>query len=190
MAGTSAQEQLKRDFLQRLLTRISQITQRLPLDVDYWQFAVDQEMALFRSPSGQVDSPQDVINALTELSRLVNIEDISNQTPHQIWSCYFWRDRWLLTEDHVPGAATNNKASTSLDFFLEGVQKYGFPLRVRADQGVENVGIARCMFTIRGSLMSGEVCTIKESNVCGEMFGWLFQTCTTRFFTASRMRVF
>ncbi|KAF3833309.1 hypothetical protein F7725_026974 [Dissostichus mawsoni] len=28
------------------------------------------------------------------------------------------------------GAATNNKASTSLDFFLEGVQKYGFPLRI------------------------------------------------------------
>ncbi|KAF3837897.1 hypothetical protein F7725_009665 [Dissostichus mawsoni] len=56
------------------------------------------------------------------------------------------------------GAATNNKASTSLDFFLEGVQKYGFPLRV--DQGVENVGIARCMFTIRGcgrgSFMSGK----------------------------------
>lgn len=77
-------EQLKRDFLQRLLNRISQITQRLPLDVDYLQFAVDQEMALFRSLSGQVDMPQDVINALTELSRLVNIEDISNQTPHQV----------------------------------------------------------------------------------------------------------
>ncbi|KAK1898349.1 LL-diaminopimelate aminotransferase [Dissostichus eleginoides] len=28
------------------------------------------------------------------------------------------------------GAATDNKASTSLDFFLEGVQKYGFPLRI------------------------------------------------------------
>ncbi|KAI9514167.1 hypothetical protein NQZ68_035631 [Dissostichus eleginoides] len=72
-------------------------------------------MALFRSLSGQVDMPQDVINALTELSRLVNIEDISNQTRHQIMYL---------------GAATDNKASTSLDFFLEGVQKYGFPLRI------------------------------------------------------------
>ncbi|TDH05119.1 hypothetical protein EPR50_G00140130 [Perca flavescens] len=58
------------------------------------------------------------------------------------------------------GAATNNKASTALDFFLEAVQKYGFPLRVRGDQGVENVGIARCMFTIRGcgrgSFLSGK----------------------------------
>ncbi|KAF3857271.1 hypothetical protein F7725_009130 [Dissostichus mawsoni] len=300
---------MKRDFLQRLLTRISQITQRLPLDVDYLQFAVDQEMALFRSLSGQVDMPQDVINALTELSRLVNIEDISNQTPHQVpvMQGEMGRPKYVvcpqqlqgliedlslpvsaiaklldvsektvkrrmhenglsikqsystLTDDELDnlvrsvkartphvgyrmmkgiltamghrvqwkrvsssmhrvdsvgvltrmarmgcvarrtysvqgplhlvhidtnhkliryglvifggidgfsrkimylGAATNNKASTSLDFFLEGVQKYGFPLRVRADQGVENVGIARCMFTIRGcgrgSFLSGK----------------------------------
>ncbi|KAF3836809.1 hypothetical protein F7725_004273 [Dissostichus mawsoni] len=212
---------MKRDFLQRLLTRISQITQRLPLDVDYLQFAVDQEMALFRSLSGQDDMPQDVINALTELSRLVNIEDISNQTPHQSYSTLTddeldnlvlsvkartphvgyrmmkgilkamgHRVQWkrvsssmhrvdsvgVLTRMarmgcvarrthsvqgplhlvHIDtnhkliryglvisggidgfsrkimylGAATNNKASTSLDFFLEGVQKYGFPLRI------------------------------------------------------------
>ncbi|XP_076744015.1 uncharacterized protein LOC143420221 isoform X2 [Maylandia zebra] len=58
------------------------------------------------------------------------------------------------------GAAANNRASTALAFFLEAVQKYGFPLRVRGDQGVENVGIARCMFTIRGcgrgSFLSGK----------------------------------
>ncbi|KAF3837640.1 hypothetical protein F7725_009408, partial [Dissostichus mawsoni] len=211
---------MKRDFLQRLLTRISQITQRLPLDVDYLQFAVDQEMALFRSLSGQVDMPQDVINALTELSRLVNIEDISNQTPHQVpvMQGEMGRPKYVVCPQQLQGliedlsltvsaiakllgvsektvkrrmhenglsikqsystltlsndernpeghgspcameesvfinasyglvifggidgfsrkimylgAATNNKASTSLDFFLEGVQKYGFPLRM------------------------------------------------------------
>ncbi|XP_039866533.1 uncharacterized protein LOC120720812 [Simochromis diagramma] len=57
-------------------------------------------------------------------------------------------------------AANNNKASTALTFFLEAVQKHGFPLRVRGDQGVENVDIARYMFEVRGcgrgSFMSGK----------------------------------
>ncbi|XP_057187724.1 uncharacterized protein zgc:174680 [Triplophysa rosa] len=48
-------------------------------------------------------------------------------------------------------AATNNKASTAFKFFLEGVQKHGWPSRVRGDQGVENVDIARCMFSVRGT---------------------------------------
>ncbi|KAK5888427.1 hypothetical protein CesoFtcFv8_014522 [Champsocephalus esox] len=121
MAGTSAQEQLKRDFLQRLLTRISQITQRLPLDGPLHLVHIDPIHKLIRY--GLV-----IFGGINGFSRKI---------------------MYL-------GAATNNKASTSLDFFLEGVQKYGFPLRVRADQGVENVGIARCMFTIRGSFMSGK----------------------------------
>ncbi|KAM6952077.1 uncharacterized protein PEZ65_009296 [Lycodopsis pacificus] len=48
-------------------------------------------------------------------------------------------------------AARNNKAETALGFFMDGVQKHGWPSRVRADQGVENVDIARCMFTVRGT---------------------------------------
>ncbi|XP_013854996.1 uncharacterized protein LOC106510817 [Austrofundulus limnaeus] len=47
--------------------------------------------------------------------------------------------------------AGNNKAETAFGFFLDGVQKHGWPSRVRADQGVENVDIARCMFTVRGT---------------------------------------
>ncbi|KAM9805718.1 uncharacterized protein ACBT44_013392 [Syngnathus typhle] len=58
------------------------------------------------------------------------------------------------------GAASNNLASTTLAFFLESVEKFGFPLRVRADQGVENVDVARSMFTVRGpgksSFISGK----------------------------------
>ncbi|XP_057196989.1 uncharacterized protein LOC130558547 [Triplophysa rosa] len=49
------------------------------------------------------------------------------------------------------GAATDNKASTALGFFHQSVERHGFPLRVRGDQGVENVEIARCMFSVRGS---------------------------------------
>ncbi|XP_026119160.1 uncharacterized protein LOC113098348 [Carassius auratus] len=48
-------------------------------------------------------------------------------------------------------AAGNNKAETGLRFFMESVQKHGWPSRVRGDQGVENVEIARSMFTVRGT---------------------------------------
>ncbi|CAL8341896.1 unnamed protein product [Arctogadus glacialis] len=47
--------------------------------------------------------------------------------------------------------AGNNKAETAFGFFMDGVQKNGWPSRVRADQGVENVDIARYMFTVRGT---------------------------------------
>ncbi|XP_057196581.1 uncharacterized protein LOC130558026 [Triplophysa rosa] len=48
-------------------------------------------------------------------------------------------------------AATNNRATTAFSFFLEATQLHGLPSRVRADQGVENVDIARFMFTVRGN---------------------------------------
>ncbi|XP_016327356.1 uncharacterized protein LOC107677080 [Sinocyclocheilus anshuiensis] len=47
--------------------------------------------------------------------------------------------------------ATNNLASTTLYFFQRSVQRFGLPLRVRGDQGVENVEVARMMFSVRGT---------------------------------------
>ncbi|XP_063051898.1 uncharacterized protein LOC134446461 [Engraulis encrasicolus] len=56
--------------------------------------------------------------------------------------------------------ANNNRATTALQFFLEAVDNHGCPSRVRGDQGVENVEIARYMFSVRGcgrgSFMSGK----------------------------------
>ncbi|CAB4005941.1 Hypothetical predicted protein [Paramuricea clavata] len=58
--------------------------------------------------------------------------------------------------------STNNQASTVLDYFLEAVGQFGLPQRVRQDQGVENVDVARYMFAHprrgpnRGSYISGK----------------------------------
>lgn len=52
--------------------------------MDYLQFVVNQEMVLLRSLSGQVEIPQDVVSALTELTTIVNMEDNSNLTPSQV----------------------------------------------------------------------------------------------------------
>ncbi|XP_052464888.1 uncharacterized protein LOC128021616 isoform X1 [Carassius gibelio] len=49
------------------------------------------------------------------------------------------------------GVSNNNLASTTLSFFHEAVQKFGFPLRVRGDHGGENVDVACLMFSVRGT---------------------------------------
>ena len=45
---------------------------------------------------------------------------------------------------------SNNKAATALQCFMDGVDVFGTPLRVRADKGVENWDIARFMVGTRG----------------------------------------
>uniref|UniRef100_A0A096MBG5 Integrase catalytic domain-containing protein n=1 Tax=Poecilia formosa TaxID=48698 RepID=A0A096MBG5_POEFO len=47
-------------------------------------------------------------------------------------------------------AATNNRATTVLDSFLEAVNTYGVPARVRSDKGGENVLVAHFMVSTRG----------------------------------------
>ena len=46
--------------------------------------------------------------------------------------------------------STNNRASTVYRSFLEAVQQYGLPSRVRSDYGRENYEVARHMLLNRG----------------------------------------
>ncbi|KAL6455861.1 hypothetical protein MHYP_G00357120 [Metynnis hypsauchen] len=56
--------------------------------------------------------------------------------------------------------ATNNRSSTAHSLFLKAVENYGWPSRVRGDEGIENVLIAETMFTVkgtgRGSFIAGQ----------------------------------
>ena len=46
--------------------------------------------------------------------------------------------------------SSNNRASTVYDLFLDAVEKYGLPSRIRCDQGRENIHSARHMLRHRG----------------------------------------
>lgn len=55
-------------------------------------------------------------------------------------------------------ASSNNRAETVLQVFLEAVERYNLPSRVRTDFGMENVDVARVMLE-RRSLNRGSIIT-------------------------------
>ena len=48
------------------------------------------------------------------------------------------------------GCSLNNEANTVLKLFAQAGETYGYPSRVRSDQGVGNVDVARLMLMLRG----------------------------------------
>ena len=59
-------------------------------------------------------------------------------------------DGYSSTITHL-NCATNNLATTALQYFQQGVSKYCVPSRVRDDCGVENFDVARFMISNRGT---------------------------------------
>ena len=87
---------------------------------------------------------------------------------HYLNACgYFFTDshhkliRWrIITHGAIDGyshlivyldCATNNLATTVYEQFLKGIQMYHLPSRVRSDQGLENILVARHMIEKRGA---------------------------------------
>ena len=69
--------------------------------------------------------------------------------------------RWkILTHAEIDGysclivylkSSTNNRASTVYKLFIDAVQKYHLPSRVRSDEGGENILVAQHMLEHRGA---------------------------------------
>ena len=90
--------------------------------------------------------------------------------------------RWrFITHGNIDGysrlilylqCCTNNRVSTVYELFLKAAQEYHLPSRVRCDQGLENVAVARHMIEKRGAERRKYACWKQHSqstcrNACG-----------------------
>lgn len=70
---------LLHNLLDRLYIRISNCLDRAPLDMDYLEFICSQELVVLSALSNQLQIPQAVYDALTEVHRLVSVQNVKEK---------------------------------------------------------------------------------------------------------------
>ena len=110
-----------------------------------------------------------------------------------LYGCFlFWVYRWrFIIHGGVDGfsrmvvylqCSTNNRASTVFDAYMEAVQNYGLPSRVRSDRGGENVQVANFMLQHPergGSFITGR--SVHNSRI-ERLWRDVFEGCTSMFY--------
>ena len=78
--------------------------------------------------------------------------------------------------------SSNNRSSTVLSAFLEGVQRFGIPSRVRCDRGGENMHVAQYMLHNRGADRNSIIVGSSTHNQRIERLWRDFHACVTKLY--------